>query len=205
MKKLFFCLILIILLTSSCATHDPFYVDKPYGFPAPYGEGSHPGIDFDISTGTPIITISDGQVIYIGEPKGPENGITVHVVHGKYFKSVYGHMSKIFVEYYQLLKRGQLIGISGASNNYGKMDYQHLHFGICKIGGRCSNYSETYDPNMFWLGSRPQCFNPNMDYSNYSQKDITSPIACGDYGKALIAESRRKVVKISSPCSGHEQ
>jgi len=32
-----------------------------------------------------------------------------------------------------------------------------------------------------------------MDYSAYSQKEITLPIACGDYGKALIAEAREKI------------
>jgi hypothetical protein len=31
-----------------------------------------------------------------------------------------------------------------------------------------------------------------MDYSAYSQKDITLPVACGEYGKALIAESNRE-------------
>ncbi len=194
MKKYVFYMILAIFL-SSCATptHGPFYIDKPYGGPAPYGEGIHPGIDYAISGGTPIIAVSDGKVIKIdSETDGIENGIQVVVLHGKHFRSLYVHLSKVFVEKGQLLKRGQLIGLSGASNNYGKIDYQHLHFGICKIGRNCKNYSEAYDPKMFWLGGQPQCFNPDMDYSAYSQKEITLPIACGDYGKALIAESKRK-------------
>jgi hypothetical protein len=48
---------------------------------------------------------------------------------------------------------------------------------------------------MFWLGGQAQCFDPKIDYSNYSQKEITLPIACGDYGKALIAEAREKIKK----------
>jgi len=71
-------------------------------------------------------------------------------------------------------------------------NYQHLHFGICKIGTGCRTQSETHDYSLFWLGEQPQCFDPKMDYSAYSQKDITLPIACGDYGKALIAESKAK-------------
>lgn len=194
MKKYVFYMILAILLLSSCATsmHGPFVVGKPYGAPAPYGERIHPGIDFDISRGTPIIAVSDGEVYYIGESAGPENGIFVGVLHGKNFKSFYGHMDKVFVKQDQFLKRGQLIGISGESNNYGRTGYAHLHFGICKIIGSCRNYSETYDPKMFWLEGKPQCFSPKMDYSSYTQKDITLPIACGDYGKELIAESKRK-------------
>ena len=84
-----------------------------------------------------------------------------------------------------------MIGLSGESNNYGKIGYAHLHFGLCKIGrGSCENYSNSYDPKMFWLGGQPECFDPKMDYSVYSQKDITLPIACGEYAKELIARTK---------------
>ena len=128
MKKYVFYMILAIFLSSSCATHmhGPFVVSNPFGGPAPYGEGIHPGIDFDISRGTPIIAVSDGEVYYVGELVGPENGFFVGVLHGKHFKSLYGHMDKVFVKKDQLLKRGQLIGISGESNNYGRIGYEHL-------------------------------------------------------------------------------
>jgi len=152
MKQLFFCVIITVFLASSCATHGPFYFGHPYGAPVPYGEGRHPGIDFDISNGTPIIACSDGKVFYIGEPDAKERyggGIFVGLSHGEYFRSLYGHLTRIFVEKDQSLKRGQLIGLSGASND----GYQHLHFGICKIRGNCKNYSETYDPNKFWLAT----------------------------------------------------
>ena len=191
MKKLFFCMILNVLLASSCATHGPFYVGNPYDAPVSYGERRHPGIDFDISIGTPIIASSDGLVFYIGEPDSKERyggGIFVGISHGEHFSTLYGHLNKIFVENGQSLKRGQLIGLSGASNN----GYAHLHFGICKIGGSCKNYSETYDPMKFWLGGKAQCFDPNKDYSNYSQKDITLPVACGEYAKELAAQTKRK-------------
>lgn len=191
MKKLFFCLTLSVLLASSCATHGPFYVGTPYGVPAPYGEGRHPGIDFDIRNGTPIIAASDGEVVYIGEPAAKErygDGIFVEISHGEYFKSLYGHLTRIFVEKGQSLKRGQVIGLSGASNS----GYQHLHFGICKVGGNCKNYSETYDPKKFWLGGRPRCFDPKVDYSFNSQKDITLPVACGEYAKELVIGTKGK-------------
>jgi murein DD-endopeptidase MepM/ murein hydrolase activator NlpD len=193
MKKYVFYMILAIFL-SSCAAPavlGPFYVGKPYGGTAPYGERIHPGIDFDIYRGSPIIAISGGKVVYIND-EGVD-GTVVLVLHGKHFRATYAHLSKVFVEKGQLLERGQLIGLSGESNNYGKIGYQHLHFGISKIGfGDTHNYSISYDPKMFWLGGQPQCFDPKMDYSAYSQKDITLPIACGDYGKALIVESKRK-------------
>lgn len=174
----------------SCATHGPFYIGHPYGAPVPYGEGRHPGIDFDIKIGTPIVAASDGVITYIGEPDSKERyggGIFVSITHGEHFITLYGHLAKIFVQKGQPIKRGQLIGLSGASNN----GYAHLHFGVCKIGGNCKNYSETYDPTKFWLGGKPQCFDQNMDYSRYYQKDLTLPVACGEYAKELTAITKR--------------
>jgi len=191
MKNLMFCLILSILLAASCATHGPFYVGNPYGAHVSYGEGRHPGIDFDLGRGTPIIAASDGEIIYVGDPCPGEphcGGIFVAIRHGDHFKSLYGHLGKVFVETGQLLKRGQLIGLSGASNS----GYAHLHFGICKIKGNCINYSQTYNPKKFWLDGEPQCFDPNMDYSNHSQKDITLPVACVEYANRLIAKTKKK-------------
>lgn len=114
-------------------------------------------------------------------------------MHGEDFRSHYAHLSKVLVREGQSLKRGQLIGLSGASNNYGKLNNQHLHFGLCTLKrGSCRNHSTTYDPKTLWLGGKPQCFDPQMDYSAYSMKDITLPIACGDYAKTLIDESKAK-------------
>lgn len=88
-------------MASSCATHGPFYVGNARGAPIPYGEGRHPGIDFDISNRTPIIPCSDMEVVYIGEPDAKERcggGIFVEISHGQYFNSLYGHLTRIFVE-----------------------------------------------------------------------------------------------------------
>jgi murein DD-endopeptidase MepM/ murein hydrolase activator NlpD len=191
MKKLIFFLILNGLLASSCATHGPFYVGIPYGASVPYGEGRHPGIDFDITVGTPIIASSDGVVTYIWEPNYEDlwrGGISVVISQVEDFTTFYAHLTKIFIEKGQSIKRGQLIGLSGANNR----GYAHLHFGICKSGRNCIYYSNTYEPNKFWLGGKAQCFDPNKDYSNYSKKDITLPIACGEYAKELVARTKRK-------------
>lgn len=109
MKNLRFWLLLSILLTYSCSTHGPSYVDYPYGASVSYGEGRHPGIDFNLKRGTPIIAVSDGEVIYVGDPCPGERhcgGIFVGIRHGDHFKSLYGHLDKAFVEKGRLLKRG---------------------------------------------------------------------------------------------------
>ena len=58
MKRLFLFLILNCFLVSSCATDYPFRVINFYDAPVTYGEGKHPGLDFGINIGTPIIAAS---------------------------------------------------------------------------------------------------------------------------------------------------
>jgi len=190
MRKVRYVLILTVLLLSSCATKgsDNFSRGNPYGAPRPYGR--HPGIDFMVSMGTPVIAPADVEVAYTRNNDGPQpwqGGFTVEVSHGEHFNSVYMHLTAVHVERGQSLKRGQLIGLSGVSNS----GHAHLHFGICRKERSCFEYSETEDPDKFWLGNKPQCFDPNKDYSNYSQKEITLPVACGDYGKALKSKTKK--------------
>jgi murein DD-endopeptidase MepM/ murein hydrolase activator NlpD len=186
MKKNCYCLIICLALASSCTTHGPFYVGNPYGAPVPYGERRHPGIDFNIKTGTPVIAATDGIILYIkgSYSQNPwDGGICVGVYQfDPPFFTLYCHSEKIFVEMRQELTRGQLTGHSGSSND----GYPHLHFAVCKIQGRCENYSNTYDPSFFWLGDLPQCYEPGKDYSNYPNDRLTLPVACGAYAKTLM-------------------
>jgi murein DD-endopeptidase MepM/ murein hydrolase activator NlpD len=186
---------LSIFLIWSCDPHkpsadNPFYIYKQYGAPVYYGEGCNPGIDFDISQGTPIIAATEGEVSFVGD-SDPEasysGGILVRVQNAQHFDLIYAHLRKVYVGKGQLLKRGQLIGLSGTSND----GVPHLHFGICKVGASSQKYSQTYDPEKIWIDGRPQCFDPQADYSKYSQIGITIPIACGSYAKQLIAVTEK--------------
>ena len=191
MEKIRCLLILTILLLTSCATmgSDNFSRGNPYGAPRPYGR--HPGIDFMVPVGTPVIAPADGTISAIRKFGGAEpwhGGWMVQLSHAADFHSVYVHLTEVRVEMEKSMKRGQLIGLSGASNS----GHAHLHFGICRKEGRCFEYYETEDPDKFWLGKKPQCFDPNKDYSNYSREEITLPVACGDYGKALKSNIKKK-------------
>ena len=191
MKKLFCSVILNALLACSCATQDPFYVGNRHGSLVSYGDGLHPGIDFNISSGTPIIAVSDGIVISRAEPDSRERyggGFQVRISHGNNIDSNYMHLSKVIAEIGQSIKRGDLIGLSGVDNG----GYAHLHFGVCRTEGSCKYSTSTYNPDEFWLGGKPQCFDPNKDYSGYSRKEMTLPVACGDYAKALKSKAKKK-------------
>ena len=142
-KSIYAALIFGIFLMLSCDTQKPssaipFHVCKQYGAPVSYGEGYHPGIDFEIIQGTPIIAATEGEVSFVGD-SDPEvslsGGIFVRVQNAQHFDLIYGHLSKVYVEKGQLLKRGQLIGISGASND----GLPFLHFS--------SDFSPYYNPS----------------------------------------------------------
>lgn len=191
MKGLIYFFIFEFFLLCSCDTQKvssdiPFHITKQYGAPVSYGEGSHPGIDFDISPGTPIIAATEGKVLTVGDSElelWHGSGIFVRVQNAPHFDHIYAYLSKVYVEKGQMLKRGQLIGLSGTSTD----GFTYLHFEICKIGGSPQVYSQTYDPDRFWLEGKPQCFDPRADYSNYFREAITLPIACKTYAKELIA------------------
>jgi murein DD-endopeptidase MepM/ murein hydrolase activator NlpD len=162
----------------------------------PYGNGRHPGIDYGIPIGTPIIAVSDGTVFYVGKPYNDKpygGGFGVAIKHADQFLSVYAHLLKVFVVTGQQIKRGQLIGFSWKSYNY----YPHLHFGLLKSDKKGSgiDFSKSYNPNKFWLNESPQCFDPNKDYSGYSFKEITLPVACGDYQRKLLLKKGKTEIQ----------
>lgn len=175
-----------ILLLASVATSgsEDFPRGNPYGEQRPYGR--HPGIDFMVSVGTPVIAPADGKITEIRNFDGPrpwQGGWVVQLSHAEDFHSAYLHLTQLRVEMGQPLKRGQLIGLSGASNS----GHAHLHFGTCGTAGKCFDYPHTFDPDKFWMGGKPQCFAPGNEYSRASHRELTLPLACGDYAKDLLA------------------
>lgn len=194
MKKHICWLIFGVFLMCSCDSHKPlsvtpFSICRNYGAPVVGGEGLHSGIDFKMSQGTPIIAATEGEVSQIGDSY-PEasysGGIFVRVRNLNHFDHIYAHLSRVYVEKGQFIERGQLIGLSGFPSE----GLSHFHFGICKVGGDSQKYSQTYDPDQFWLKGIPTCFNPGEDYAQDSRERITLPIACKAYAKKVIAAEK---------------
>ncbi|MEU8509292.1 peptidoglycan DD-metalloendopeptidase family protein [Streptomyces brevispora] len=92
---------------------------------ASWSSGSHTGIDFPVSTGTSVKSISSGTVVTAGWGGAYGNEVVVKHADGHY--SQYGHMSSLSVSAGQTVSAGQQVGLSGATGN---ATGPHLHFEI---------------------------------------------------------------------------
>lgn len=91
----------------------------------------HTGIDISAPYGTPVVSASDGRVIYAGWIRG--YGKTVIIYHGYGFATLYAHLSDIKVSYSDRVVKGQIIGNVGTT---GRAFGPHLHYEVLKYGIR---------------------------------------------------------------------
>jgi murein DD-endopeptidase MepM/ murein hydrolase activator NlpD len=85
----------------------------------------HEGIDFGVSSGTPIYAAAAGVVVYCGWMDGYGN-LTV-IDHGGGIATAYGHQSSIAAGCNQQVAQGQVIGYVGST---GHSTGPHLHFEV---------------------------------------------------------------------------
>ncbi|MFB8036332.1 peptidoglycan DD-metalloendopeptidase family protein [Streptomyces sp. NPDC056004] len=90
-----------------------------------WSSGSHTGIDFPVSTGTSVKSITSGTVVAAGW--GGAYGNQVVVKHADGHSWQYGHLSSISVSAGQAVSTGQQVGLSGATGN---VTGPHLHFEV---------------------------------------------------------------------------
>ncbi|AXP08294.1 M23 family metallopeptidase [Campylobacter hepaticus] len=89
----------------------------------------HNGTDFKAAMKTPIYASNDGIVKIAKERYFAGNSVVID--HGFGIYSQYYHLSKIKVKTGQKVKKGELLGLSGAT---GRVSGPHLHFGIIVRG-----------------------------------------------------------------------
>lgn len=111
------------------------YVTTGYGVSGRYwSSGHHTGVDFKASSGTPVYSIGDGQVVDAGRSRAYGNFVEIY--HGNNIYSFYAHGSSVIVSSGQYVSKGQQIMYSGATGN---VTGPHLHFEIRTPGPRYAN------------------------------------------------------------------
>lgn len=95
----------------------------------------HLGIDFAAPLGTPIKSIGEGQIVFIGHDGG--YGRTIKIRYGHHYLALYGHMLRFAkLHLHKWVYKKQVIGYVGES---GWATGPHLHFGFY-VNGKPQNW-----------------------------------------------------------------
>lgn len=102
-------------------------VTDAYGYQRQTGQYSivHKGTDFRANEGVEVLAMNRGVVRVARE--GRNYGKTVVVDHGLGLQTFYMHLSKINVNVGELVRKGQVIGLSGST---GYAEQPHLHLTV---------------------------------------------------------------------------
>jgi len=106
--------------------------------PQIYSKGSHPGIDFAASIGTPVkaalggTIVGSGNMDIAGGGRCRAYGKWIMIAHPNGLSTLYGHLSLIGVSTGQRVGTNEVIGYSG---NTGASTGPHLHFGVYATEG----------------------------------------------------------------------
>ncbi len=94
------------------------------------GEGAlHTGVDLSAAMGTPVHAAADGIVAHASW--GGQYGNLVVIDHGNGMQTYYAHLSRCLVVPGQEIRRGDILGNSGAT---GRVTAPHLHYEV-RVGG----------------------------------------------------------------------
>jgi murein DD-endopeptidase MepM/ murein hydrolase activator NlpD len=93
----------------------------------------HPGLDISADKGDPVYATADGKVV--SAAMAGNYGNLVVVDHGYGIETRYGHLSAFKVRDGQAVKRGDLLGLVGAT---GRTTGSHLHYEV-RANGRILN------------------------------------------------------------------
>ncbi len=89
----------------------------------------HTGVDLACRINTRVYAARGGKVLFTGYKGGYGNLVILGHEHG--YRSYYGHLNRIKVKTGSIIKRGEMIALSG---NTGRTTGPHLHFEIRKSG-----------------------------------------------------------------------
>ena len=96
----------------------------------------HSGADLSASTGTEIHASNAGRVVLAKDFFF--NGNAVFIDHGLGLYTMYLHLSEILVDVGDLVERGQVVGLAGAT---GRVTGPHLHWGARILDARVDPFS----------------------------------------------------------------
>ena len=109
-------------------------------------KGYHSGTDFRADVGTPLLACNDGKIVLVKDRFYSGGSVVIDHGHGVY--SCYFHMSRFDVKQGTLIKKGDVIGLSGDT---GRVTGPHLHFAMRVAGEQVDplQFIELINKNIF--------------------------------------------------------
>jgi hypothetical protein len=117
---------------------------------AQFGLPGHDGVDIHAPSGSEVYCVAPGEVFRVHDnPSGHNYGIHVRVAHQDGYKTIYGHLQKVFVRVGQIVDAGTLLGLADSTgNSFGT----HLHLGLKQDGVNDGRWPyNLIDPTPFLL------------------------------------------------------
>lgn len=159
----------------------------------PFGEKrkteTHPGVDLSTPSGTPVKSPMDGEVVNVNN-NAPKCGGTIDIDYKNGFWSRFCHIKRIDVQKGDIVKQGQVVGLSGGAltdPQRGNSQGPHLHFTLKKDGklvDPMDYISKTVDGSTII---------PTMDSDDDDSNDSITGTTVGGYGRQTKNKSKEDV------------
>lgn len=166
----------------------PSKINHPFGEKRSYEV--HPGVDLATPSGTPVKAPMDGEVVNVNN-NGRLCGGTIDIDYKNGFWSRFCHIKRIDVRKGQIVKKGEVVGLSGGARNdpqRGNSKGAHLHFTLKKDG-------KLVDPMLYV--DKFNVSTPEFPMSGATQStDMTD---WGDFFDAAQSDSNREKLRKKDP------
>lgn len=135
----------------------PFQISQRWGenpdYYAQLGMKGHNGVDFAVQIGTPIFACHDGTIQFSGIDSVRSLTVTVDSTDGT-LRTLYCHLSESKVKVGQVVKRGELIALSGNTGSF--TTGPHLHLGTRPLPAQMDNgWNGAVNPFNYFDGTYP--------------------------------------------------
>lgn len=133
---------------------------------------SHNGTDFSIPIGSHVCTAAAGKVVEIMSEFN-RGGLKIFIDHGQGLMTCYAHLARPLVEVGQVLKRGEVIALSGYSGLDAMISFPfgipHVHFNVWLNGMPIDPFPHLDQTTMWQAGALPIPFDGNQDSTAYEE------------------------------------
>ena len=146
-------------------------------------QSEHKGFDILVPSRTPVLAAADGEV----------NNVTLSVLYGNQLilnhgrtaagyriQTRYFHLDEQLMKVGENVRRGQLVGYSGATGLAGM--YPHLHFEVHQLDdGNIPVAIGDLDPQLFWVDGKGKvtCYDSARDFTP-APVSLSYPVPCLD-------------------------